>query len=145
MLAAAVYACERLFMEQADKSVLCRNLFHYFHCELVVVGCDVGGCKYGSKLVLSRRYFVVLCLCENTEFPQLLVKVFHVCRNSRLDCAEVMVVHFLTFGRHCAEQCSSAEEKVFSLVKVFLVYKEVFLFGTYGRIYASCGGVSEEL
>ena len=43
VLAASVYAVKRLFMQQAHKAMLFRELLHDFHRELIVVGCDVGG------------------------------------------------------------------------------------------------------
>ena len=46
----------------------------------------------------------MLGLCKYAELPKLVVEVFHELRNPRLDDSEVVVVHFLTLRRLCAEQ-----------------------------------------
>ena len=48
--------------------------------------------------MLSGSDLVMLGFCENTKLPELLVEVFHKCRNSGLDCSEIMVVKLLTLG-----------------------------------------------
>ena len=62
VLAASVYTGKGLLMEQADKTVAQRDLFHYFHGQLVVIGCYVGCCEYRGKLMLCRSHLVVLGL-----------------------------------------------------------------------------------
>ena len=47
VLTAAVYAGKRFFMQKTNKPVLCRDLLHYFHCDLVVVGSNVSCGKNG--------------------------------------------------------------------------------------------------
>ena len=146
VLAAAVDAGERLFVQQADKSVPCRDLLHDFHGELVVVGGDVGGGEDGRELVLSGRDLVVLGLGENAELPQLLVEICHERRDARLDRAEVMVVHLLSLGRLCAEKRAPAEHKVLALIVHALCPRgNIPARGRrrYGRIFTSV--VAEEL
>ena len=111
--------------------MLFSNLLHNFHCKFVVVGCDICSCKNRSQLVLRRSNLVVLCLSKNTEFPKLIIKVCHESGNSCLDCAEVMVVKFLSFRSFCTKECSACVDKVFSLVINIFIYKEVFLLRTY--------------
>ena len=41
-----------------------------------------------------------------------------------------MIVHLLTLGSGCSEKCSSRKDQVLSLLIIFYVYKEVFLFGS---------------
>ena len=41
VLAGTVHTGKGLFVEQAYKTVLCGDLLHYLHCELVMVGGDV--------------------------------------------------------------------------------------------------------
>lgn len=81
--------------------------------------------------MLRRSNLVVLCLSKNTEFPKLIIKVSHESCNSCLDCAEVMVVKFLSFRSFCTKECSACVDKVFSLVINIFIYKEVFLLRTY--------------
>ena len=73
----------------------------------------------------------MLCLCKDTEFPEFLVKVFHISSNSCLDCTEVMVVKFLSFRSFCTEKCSACINKILSLIVSVLINKEVFLLRTY--------------
>ena len=96
MLAASVNTCKRFFMKQTYKTVLYGNLLHNLHCNLVVVGGNIGSCINGCKLMLSGSNLIMLCLCENPEFPQLFVKLIHVCGYSRLDNTEIVVIHLLT-------------------------------------------------
>ncbi len=56
---------------------------------------------------------------RNTNFPQFFVDIFHECCNSLTDGSEVMIIHFLSFWRHCSEQCTSCVDQVFSL-QIFL-------------------------
>ena len=144
VLARAVDSGERLLVEQADKSVLCGNLLHYLHGQLVVVGGDVCCGVDGRQLMLRGRNLVVLGLCENAELPELLVEVGHVCRDSRLDNSEIVVVHLLTLGRLCAEERASAENQILALFIERLVNEEIFLLGADGGAYAFYVGVAEK-
>ena len=96
-----------------------------------MVGGNVRGGVDRRKFVLRGSNLVVLRFCQNSEFPQFLVQVSHIFRNAGLDYAEIMVVHFLTFGRFCAEKRSAGKNQVFPLIVHCLIYKEVFLFGSY--------------
>lgn len=80
----------------------------------------------------------------NAEFPKLLVKLFHKCRDSRLDYTEIMILKLLAFRPLGAEQRTACEHEVFSCLIIFLIYKEVFLLRADGSYDTSCGGVSEK-
>ena len=144
VFARTVYACKRLFVQQAHKSVTGSDLLHNLHCKLVMVGCDICRCVYRRKLVLSGSNLVMLRFRKHAELPQLLVEICHVCGDARLYNAEVMIVKLLTFRRLCAEKRSSAENKVVTFFIHFLVHKEVFLFGTDGCAYAFYFRIPEE-
>ena len=77
----------------------------------------------------------MLGLCQDTQFPEFLIQIFHKSGNSRFDHTEVMIIQFLSLRRHCTKQGSSGIYQVRSLIKQFLVDQEVFLFrpntGTY--------------
>ena len=137
VLAGAVHAVERLFVQQADEAVARRDLFHDLHGELVVVGGDVRGGKDGRELVLRGGDLVVLGLGEHAELPQLLVQIGHELRDARLDRAEIMVVHLLSLRRHCAEERAPAEHKVLALIEHGAVHEEIFLLGADERTDAS--------
>lgn len=68
VFAASVYAVERLFVKKAGHIVLCRNLFHDFHCELVLVGGNVDGGEDRRKFVLSGSNFVVFGFAKMPSF-----------------------------------------------------------------------------
>ena len=132
MLAAAIDAVERLFMQQADQIVLLRYLFHDLHGQLVVIRRQVGVGKYRSELMLRRSDFIMLGLGKDAELPELLVQIMHKCLHSRLDRAEVMILHLLTLGGHRAEEGTAAQTQVFPLQEEFLVDQEVLLLRTDG-------------
>ena len=130
VFAAAVYAVERLFMEQANEPMLFRRLLHDFHRQLVMVGGNIRRFKHGRKLVLGRRRFVVLRLGRDAQFPQFFVQIFHERLHAGFDHAVVMSFGFLTLWRFCAEQRTPCVGEIFSLFEQFFVDQEVFLFGT---------------
>ena len=119
MLAAAVYAGKRFFMEQADKIMLCGHLLHDFHGKLVMVGRNVGGCINGRKLMLGGSHFIVFCFCQNPQLPELLVELLHIGGDPRLDHAEIVVVHFLPLGRLGAEQSTAGKAQIWARVVQF--------------------------
>ena len=130
MLAAAVDAGKGLLMQQAHQTVLCRDLLHDLHGQLVVVGGDICCAIDRSKLMLSRRYLVMLCFSVDTKSPELLVKIFHVSLNSCLDSTEIVIFKFLTLWSRCAVKRSACKDKILSLCIHLSVYKEVFLLRT---------------
>ena len=67
VLAGAVYALERLLMQQAGEAMLLRDGTHDLHGQLVVVGRDVGGGEHRRHLVLARCNLVVLGLGEDAQ------------------------------------------------------------------------------
>ena len=127
VLAAAVDTGKGFFMEQAYKTVAGRYLLHDLHCELILVCGKVACGVYGGKLMLCRRNFIVLSLGEDTQFPQLFVQFFHICCHPRLDCAEIVVVHFLAFGRLCTKKSAAGVYKVLALFVHFSVNEKILL------------------
>ena len=84
VLTGAIDTCKRLFMQQANQTVLQCNLFHDFHCQFVLVGRNVGGGENRSHFVLCRSYFIVFCGCKNANLPQSLIQISHICSNAGL-------------------------------------------------------------
>ena len=121
MFTRAVYARERLFVQQTSKIVSVCDFFHELHRKLVVVGSYVDYGEDGCKLVLGGRNLVVTGFSQNSQFPQLLVKVLHKSNDSGTNVAEVVVLKFLPFGRFRSEKSSSRKDEVFALkVKFFI-------------------------
>ncbi len=115
MLTGTVDAGKWFFVEQALKIMAAGNFFHNFHHQLVVVGSDICSAVNWRHFMLGGSHFVVLCLGENTEFPQFVVQLFHKCGLSFANRTKVVVVQFLAFRRHGAEQSPSGENKVVTL------------------------------
>ena len=86
----------------------------------------------------------MLCLGEDTQLPELLIKILHIFGNSCLDVAEIMIFKFLTLRSFSTEKGSACKHKILTLIVKLLINKEVFLFRTY-CCYNSCAGcISEE-
>ena len=58
-----VYACKRLFMQQALQPMASRYLFQRFHHQLIVIYRNVCGCINGREFMLCRRDLIVLRFC----------------------------------------------------------------------------------
>ena len=52
-----------------------------------------------------------------------------------LECAEVVIIHFLTLRRHCTEQGAAGKDQVLALCVVLAVDQEIFLLRAYGGGY----------
>ena len=70
---------------------------------------------------------------KNTQFPQLVVQLFHKRLNARLYDSEIVILQLLTLRRLCAEKGATRIYKVLALVVNVLVNKEIFLLGADGR------------
>ena len=95
--------------------------------------------------MLCRSNFIVLGLGKDAELPELSVQISHILCNSRLDRAEIVIVHFLSLWRHSTEKCTTCHDEVFSLLPHIAVNKEVFLLWTNRCLYALYACVSEKL
>ena len=124
--------------------MLLGNKLHILHCKEILVNRHIGGCVYGSKLVLRGRRLVVLGLCVYTECPERLVKVRHKCAYSRLERSEIVILKLLSLGSRRAEKGSSRKLKVLSLIKERLVYYKIFLLCSNGGRKSLGGGVAEK-
>ena len=99
MLAASVDSFKWFFTEQAGKTMFICYFLHDLHSQLVVVNCHIGGIKDRRQLMLRRSYFVVFCLCGDSQLPKLFIQVVHISCNSWFQSAEVMIFHFLSSWR----------------------------------------------
>ena len=80
--------------------------------------------------MLSGCDLVVLCLGEDAELPEFLVKVVHELLYLGLDDTEVVVVHLLAFGCFRAEESPACVLDVGTLVVHLLGDEEVLLLGS---------------
>ena len=84
-------------------------------------------------------------LCQDAEFPELVVEVAHEFLDPGLDDAEIMIVHLLSLGRSRAVKRPSGKTKIRAKVVHFLCDQEVFLLGPDGGAHIFDGGVPEKL
>ena len=127
VLAAAVHAGKRLFMQQADHPVAGGDLLHRLHRELVVVGRNVSGRKDRRQFMLRGRNLVVLGLGQHADLPKLLIQLLHERGDAGLDATEIMVVQLLPLRRLCAEERAPGVDQIPALVINALVDEEIFL------------------
>ena len=140
VFAAAIYTGKGFFMKQTSQTMVAGNTFHGFHNQLVMVCCCVAVTENRRQFMLCRRYFVMLCFCGNTQFPQFHIQFMHEAGDSFFDAAEIMVIQFLPFGRRRTKQCSACKDQVFSLIIQFTVNEEILLFcaGIYADLFGCC-------
>ena len=85
--------------------------------------------------MLSRCDLIVLCLCRNPEFPEFKIHIPHIRRDSRTQRSEIVIIEFLTFGRHCSEKRAPCKDQIHSLQIFFSVNDKVFLLRSDRRRY----------
>ena len=144
VLAGAVNAGERFFVQQTHQTVLCSHVFHDLHGQLIVIGGGVGIAENGGQFVLGGGDFVVFGLGQNTQFPQLFVQIFHVIGNTGLQGAKIVVVHFLPLRGLCAEQGAAGHDQIFALIIHFFVDQEIFLLRADSGDHFFCGGIAKQ-
>ena len=115
VLAAAVDARKGFFMKQAYQAVTQGNLLHDVHHQHVFIRRHVGGVVDGRKLMLGGRNLVMLRFGRNTQLPQLDIQILHVVADTFLDCAEIVILHLLSLGRHRAEKRSAGKDEILAL------------------------------
>ena len=109
MFSASVHTGKWLFVKKTYKTMLCSNFLHDFHCELVMIGCNISSCVDWRQLMLCRCNFIMFCFCENSKLPKFFVEFFHICGYTRFDHAEVVIVHLLALGRFRPEEGSAGK------------------------------------
>ena len=130
VLARAVDALERLFVQQHAEVVAAGNVVHKQHQQQVVVVGKVGFLVYRSQFKLVGCNFVVAGLCRNAQFVALYFKVEHESLHARRNRTEVVVFELLVLGTVVAHQCAPGEHQVGTRRVKQLINKEVFLFPT---------------
>ncbi|CDD62132.1 unknown [Clostridium sp. CAG:505] len=127
VLAAAVDTSKGFFMKQTNQTMSCRNFLHNFHCQLVVICCDVCCCIDGRQFMLCRSHFVVFRLCQYAKLPQFFIQIFHKSGYRRFDGTKIVIIQFLTFRRLCTKQSPSSKNQVTTFFIHFSVYQKIFL------------------
>ena len=117
-------------MLQADEAVTACQQAHLLHGEEVVVHRRGPLLKDRRKLMLARRDFVVLGLCGNAQFPQLVVKLFHELADGGTDGTKIVLLKLLALCRRAAKERAPREDEVRTGLIVLLANEEVLLLGT---------------
>ena len=144
VLAGAVDAGERLFVEQAHHVVLVGDLLHDLHGELVVVAGGVGIGVHRGHLVLGGGHLVVLGLAVDAQGPEIFVQVLHVGRHPGTDGAVIVVIQLLAPGRLGTEEGAAGHPQVLPLVVHLLIHQEVLLLRAYAGDDPAALSVSEQ-
>ncbi len=137
VLAGAVDARERLFVEQGRKAMALGHLAQRLHDQLVVIGREVGGGVHGSQFELIRGYLLVLGLGRDAQAPQLVIELTHESGHALGYLAVVMILHLLAFGRGTTEQRPVGQLQVGAPVIQPLLHQKVFLLRSDGRHHAA--------
>ncbi len=145
MLAGTVDTRERLFVKQANESVLPGNALQRQHRELLMIGRDVRCLEDRCDLVLTRRDLVVPRLDRHAKSVELLLDLQHVRQNAVRDGTEVVVVELLSLRRLRAEERASRVDQVGATVEVLFIDQEVLLLSTHRRRHAVNATNPEEL
>ena len=144
VLAASVHPCKRLLMQETNQTVLCSNLLHDLHGQLVVVCGHIGRCIDGCQLMLGRSHFIVLCLGQNSQLPELVIEILHESGNARLDHAKIVIIHFLALGRSGAKKSTAGKAQIRSLLVHFPGNQEIFLLRANRRNHPLCIIISKQ-
>ena len=99
VLAAAVDAGERLFVQQADQAVLVGGAAHDLHDQVLVIGGEVAVFEERGEFVLAGGHFVVAGLDGDAELEQFVFAVGHEGQHALGNGAEILVFQFLALGR----------------------------------------------
>ncbi len=130
MLAGAVDAGKRLFMQQADKAMLLGGAFHQRHHQLLVIGGDIGALEIRGDFKLRWRHLVVVCFGGNAQLVQLILEILHEHLHARGNRTEVMIVKLLSLRRRRAEQRAARQQQVGAHIGEQRVDQEVLLLRT---------------
>ena len=123
----AVDTVERFFVKQAFQPVLSRHSLECLHDKLVIIRRHIGLGIDESQLVLSRSHLIMLRLRRHAHTPELDVHVFHEGGNTRLNDTIIVIIQFLSLGRHRAEKRAPCIDQVFPLQIFFRIDDKILL------------------
>ena len=104
----------------------CKKL-ELLHGQEVVVNSECTLLKDGSKLMLARSNLIVLGLCRDAQLPELVIKLFHEVVDGWTNGAKVVLVKLLALAWLTTKEGTTTQNKVRTLLKIFLFDKEVLL------------------
>ena len=115
---------------KASKTVVGSKKLELLHGQEVIVDGKCALLKDWRKLMLTRSNLIMLGLCRNTQFPELVIKLFHEVVDGWTNSAKVVLVKLLTLAWLATKEGAATKDKVRALLKVFLFDKEVLLLRT---------------
>ena len=127
VLTRAVDPFERLFVQQAFKAMLARDLLQRRHQKLVLVVGHIAGIVVWHNLKLAWRHLGMLHLHRNAHAPERFVRILHKLRNLRADRTEVVVGEFLALWRWRTKKCAATDHQVLALLEEIRLNQEIFL------------------
>ena len=134
MLAAAVDAGKRLFVEEYLQVMLHRYLPHQRHELQIVIDRNVGILELRCTLELIGSHLIVTGLYRNTEPVGGILKVLHKLLDPLRNCAPIVVLQLLVLGRSVPHKRAPCLHEVRTGIEKSLIYKEIFLLPPEGRI-----------
>ena len=107
----------------------CKKL-ELLHGQEVVVNSECTLLKDRCKLMLARSNLIVLGLCRDAQLPELVIKLFHEVVDGWTNGAKVVLIKLLALAWLTTKEGTTTQNKVRTLLKIFLFDKEVFLLWT---------------
>ena len=133
VLAGAVDAGERFFVQQAGHAVLLGDATERDHHDLLMVGGDIRGLEHRGNFILGRGHLVVTGLDRHAELEEFPLGFEHEGQHPFGNRAEVMVLELLALGRLGAEQRPTGGVQVGPREVEVAVDEEVLLLRSGGR------------
>ena len=103
---------KRLFMEQDLEIVLLAHPLHRLHQHHVMIDGYIGLLVDRSYLELIECHLIVPRFHRNTQLHALLFQVAQVLQHPGRDCAEIVVLHLLPFGRFLSEKRTPGQYQI---------------------------------
>ena len=127
MFTRAIDILKGFLVLKAGKTVMSCKKLELLHGQEVVVNSKSTLLKDRCKLMLARSNLIVLGLCRDAQLPELVIKLFHEVVDGWTNGTKVVLVKLLTFAWFATKEGTTTQNKVRTLLKVFLFDKEVFL------------------
>jgi len=86
----------------------------------------------------------MLGLGSYSQFPEFLIYMFHICRNSLADSSQIVVIQLLPFRRHGSKKSPACKHQVFSSAEHLLADQEIFLFCPNRRNHPFRSGIAKK-
>ena len=118
--------------------------FQCLHNDLVVVYLYISFRIDRRQFMLCRSHFVMLGLGSYSQFPEFLIYMFHICRNSLADSSQIVVIQLLPFRRHGSKKSPACKHQVFSSAEHLLADQEIFLFCPNRRNHPFRSGIAKK-